>query len=100
MQWYIEGTGESAIFLYNFKTKKRNIWAVNTGINDISLDGTKVVTNEYNENHEGQCCILDVISGKRRGAILKTNQTLDTSNIGRFFMTYYNWTHSNCTTAP
>lgn len=82
--------------MYNLKTKKRKEWAVNTGVNDISLDGTKVVTQIYGE-HTGNCCILDVASGKQRGEVLKT---WDTPHIGKFFMTYYNWTYSNNTTGP
>jgi hypothetical protein len=91
--WYIEGTGESAIFLYNLKTKKKRLWAVNTGVNDISLDGTKVVTQVYGGEHEGRCHIVDADSNKRQGEILKdANGTLGLG-LGRFFMRYYNWTY-------
>jgi WD40 repeat protein len=91
LTWYIEGTGQSATFLYNFKTNKKKMWAVNTGVNDLSLDGTKVVTQIYDGEHAGRSRILDIRTNKQLGAILTQEAVPE---AGKFLsMSYYNWTY-------
>jgi WD40 repeat protein len=77
--------------LYNFKTNKKKMWAVNTGVNDLSLDGTKVVTQIYDGEHAGRSRILDIRTNKQLGAILTQDAEPE---AGKFFsMSYYNWTY-------
>ncbi len=78
----------------------KRVWAVNTGVNDISLDGTKVVAQvDYEHGMQGPCRILDTETNKQRGEILKA-ATNEEADMGRFFMTYYNWTYASTANGP